>query len=46
LLHLDSLEAVGFPDLLRLLKQPSFTLRADEAESDLAYSMHRDLPDH
>ena len=47
LLHIGSIEAVMLPQLLRLLKQRGFTLvTLAQAESDPAYSMHPDSPDH
>jgi peptidoglycan/xylan/chitin deacetylase (PgdA/CDA1 family) len=47
LLHIGSIEAVMLPQLLDLLKQRGFTLvTLAQAESDPAYSMHPDSPDH
>lgn len=47
LLHIGSIEAVMLPQLLELLKQRGFTLvTLAQAESDPAYSMHPDSPDH
>lgn len=47
LLHIGSIEAVMLPQLLELLKQRGFTLvTLAQAESDPAYSMHPDPPDH
>ena len=47
LLHIGSIEAVMLPELLRLLKQRGFTLvTLAQAESDPAYAMHPDSPDH
>ena len=47
LLHIGSIEGVMLPQLLELLKQRGFKLiTLAEAESDPAYSMHPDLPDH
>ena len=47
LLHIGSIEAVMLPQLLDLLKQRGFTLvTLAQAESDPAYSMHPDPPDH
>lgn len=47
LLHIGSIEAVMLPRLLDLLKQRGFTLvTLAQAESDPAYSMHPDSPDH
>ena len=47
LLHIGSIEAVMLPKLLELLKQRGFTLvTLAQAESDPAYSMHPDSPDH
>jgi peptidoglycan/xylan/chitin deacetylase (PgdA/CDA1 family) len=47
LLHIGSIEAVMLPELLDLLKQRGFTLvTLAQAESDPAYSMHPDSPDH
>ena len=47
LLHIGSIEAVMLPQLLELLRQRGFTLvTLAQAESDPAYSMHPDSPDH
>lgn len=47
LLHIGSIEAVMLPELLRLLKERGFTLvTLAQAESDPAFAMHPDSPDH